>query len=413
MSVDLMRLCWDIEFPSAAMSAVAVKLADHANDEGDNVYPSVPSIERKTRLGTSTVRRTLAAFEECGLLEVVTEAHGNKALKSTTVRRFNVGFLHALACVVVRSGKDGKAVKQYRSTHVLKEIADEAGKLRWVIVARGPDDPSDYPAPEETTTAPLPQREGCDGSTPPTVGGATDDHPSHSGRGPLPQRDPTPPTVGPKPSINHQRTSPPLPPAGGGRGRAKRRNEIEVAIAAVREDVPGDADRLGVIDDLIAPLVRQRRFDAPSPEEALRALANGIARHGLSATERSAIVAKLLAARKVTVKPADIEDAVKVAVAHRPQAPQVRGDAALSARWPEVETALAARLGRDVTAAWFSTLVIVRRQGGTVVLATHLPFIERYIEQTYSAELRTALDAVLGGVSAYLIEVKRPGRAAA
>ncbi len=82
-----MRMCWRIEFPTPAMSAVAIKLADCANDEGENVYPSIERIERETRLGASTVRRALAAFEEAGLLEVVAEHTGNKWLRSTVIRR--------------------------------------------------------------------------------------------------------------------------------------------------------------------------------------------------------------------------------------------------------------------------------------------------------------------------------------
>ncbi len=299
-----MRLCWDIEFPSAAMSAVAVKLADHANDEGDNVYPSVPSIERKTRLGTSTVRRTLAAFEECGLLEVVAETHGNKALRSTTVRRFNVGLLHALACVVVR---DGKTVKQFRSTHVLKEIANAAGKLVWVIVERGPDDPSDYPAAEAIPAAPLPQREGQEGGTPPTVGGANGNHPSHGGRGPLPQWDPTPPTVGPKPSIEpSEEVKTPQPPASGG-----PKGDVDLKAGATR--LIAEAERKGApsapIRHLLKPILDARRLKAADKAGELAALAREARDLPAPWLERAARL--VLDDGTVTVKPARIREAIE------------------------------------------------------------------------------------------------------
>lgn len=188
------------------MSSVAVILANCANDEGENVYPSVGRIERETRLGASTVRRVLAAFEEAGLLEVIAEASGNKWGRSTTVRRFVVERLQDLTAV-----KERRENRDYfvPSTHVLKEIAD-GDKMRWAIVARGPDDKSDY----DKFKAP----------TPPAAGGVPDCRPSQSGtppsqsgRGPLPQREPPPPAAGAYPSLNLHlpvTDSLPLPPTG-------------------------------------------------------------------------------------------------------------------------------------------------------------------------------------------------------
>ena len=214
MSVDLMRLCWRVEFPSPAMSAVAVKLADCANDDGENVYPSVGRIERETRLGASTVRRVLAAFEEAGLLAVVAEASGNKWNRSTTIRRFNVGLLHALSAREVRRGK---AIDYFRSTHVLKE-QPEGNRTRWAIVERAAEDASDY---DREDAPPLPQREGHPETSPPAAGGAHPSHPSHSGRGdnppPLPQREGTPPAAGANPS-KEEDSSPLTPRTAGGTG---------------------------------------------------------------------------------------------------------------------------------------------------------------------------------------------------
>ena len=104
MSVTLMGLCWRIEWPTVSMRLLALKLADCANDEGENIYPSVGRIERETGLGVSTIRRDLAAMEECSLLDVVEQVSGNKWLRSTTVRRFNTEKLRALAEVETKRG---------------------------------------------------------------------------------------------------------------------------------------------------------------------------------------------------------------------------------------------------------------------------------------------------------------------
>jgi len=99
-----MALCWRIEWPTVSMRLLALKLADCANDEGENIYPSVGRIERETGLGVSTIRRDLAAMEECSLLDVVEQVSGNKWLRSTTVRRFNTEKLRNLAEVEHKRG---------------------------------------------------------------------------------------------------------------------------------------------------------------------------------------------------------------------------------------------------------------------------------------------------------------------
>jgi len=375
MSVDLQRLCWRVEFPSPAMSSVAVKLADCANDDGENIYPSVNRIERETRLGASTVRRCLAAFEEAGLLDVIDEAHGNKWLRSTTIRRFNLGLLHALSAVEVRRrGADGRmTVELCRSTHVLVERLD-GNRKRWVVVERTADMVSDYP--------PLPQREGQSGGTPPTAGDATNDRPSRSGTPPLPEREGTPPTAGPKPSIEPSKEdSPPQPPspspatgerdgdedflngAGnpshvpGGRlpgrqspGTTKRRQpDWDRILVSARS---ADPARNLVLDLLVAPIVTTRRLDAPSASAAIDAIvgyavSKGLGEKGLRAA------AGHLSGRRATVKPSDFEDAIRfgASVEHaRATMPAIvirRGDMA----WADWLAHVAATEGAEAAAA--------------------------------------------------------------
>ncbi len=170
MSVTLMGLCWRIEWPTVSMRLLALKLADCANDEGENIYPSVGRIERETGLGVSTIRRDLAAMEECSLLDVVEQVSGNKWLRSTTVRRFNTEKLRALAEVETKRGVYNPSrclLKQ-----VVLDICDTKGRQKkvWAILKRpkeeGGEDlivtnPDDADPPLQGVDPTPPPHSGC------------------------------------------------------------------------------------------------------------------------------------------------------------------------------------------------------------------------------------------------------------
>ena len=59
MSVRIMTRVWDANFPTLPMKLIALKLADCANDEGENIYPSVGRVERDTGASSSVVRAPL------------------------------------------------------------------------------------------------------------------------------------------------------------------------------------------------------------------------------------------------------------------------------------------------------------------------------------------------------------------
>lgn len=74
MSVTVMGLAWYVTDLTPAQKAVLVALADHADDDGSRVYPSVERIGVKTSYAERTVRRALADLREMGLIHVVREA---------------------------------------------------------------------------------------------------------------------------------------------------------------------------------------------------------------------------------------------------------------------------------------------------------------------------------------------------
>jgi hypothetical protein len=58
----------------AEQKYVLLALADHANDEGEHVYPSVARLVSKTSLSERTVQRRLKDLKTLGLIETVREA---------------------------------------------------------------------------------------------------------------------------------------------------------------------------------------------------------------------------------------------------------------------------------------------------------------------------------------------------
>lgn len=212
----------------------------------------------------------------------------------------------------------------------------------------------------------------------------------------------------------HNEKNPPTPPAdrGGQRGRVKL-NEVEKVIQSVANDRPDDLVRVAMVLELIAPLIRQRRLDAPSLEGAVRELADRIAILAPTPSEISKAVATLLDERHTTVRPSDIQRIVKTLVATRPDTPRIAGDVALMRRWPLVIRELEALIGIDRTAQFFSTFTIdkigEKNAAGRQIawLVTHLDWLKRHVELNLSAQLRTAISAVFPGVTHVEISTRK------
>lgn len=89
MSIKLMSLVWD-NFPGAGSELlVMLKFADYANDAGDNIYPSVNTMARHTRLSESQARRVIHSLIDDGWIVVVGNAAGG-APGTTREYRMNV-----------------------------------------------------------------------------------------------------------------------------------------------------------------------------------------------------------------------------------------------------------------------------------------------------------------------------------
>lgn len=442
MSVDLMRLCWRVEFPSAAMSAVAVKLADCANDDGENVYPSVGRVERETRLSERAVRKCLAIFEECGLLEVVQEAHGNKWNRSTTIRRFNMQKLHELSAVEQRGRGSPRLV---RSTHVMREIADDAGGTCWRIVPRGPADPSSYPVDETATPAPYA------GAPLHQVQGQTSGTPAPYAGGPLHQVHPTPAPGAPNPSKEPSISNSPHPPKGGESEDASLEGEDgeeaddengEAGPALPAKPGPGRSDDF---DDEAAAVGWARGWSQPARDMVDEIRRNGLVNHvaldfidlvrGTQRPQKSSdspsyvrqLVSRLkgypapvlreLARVMLDTRGGYLPDAATVArtaatIAVRANAmpPKATGpldaDAALAARWADLRAALVKRIGQPAFASWYASGVGLQSlEAGTLVLAADTQFRARWISQHHAEALTEAAREVFGAVASVRVQV--------
>lgn len=94
MSIRLMSLMWEINFPTQSQLLVALKMADYANDQGDSIYPSRSRIAVLTQCSESTAKNVLRAFRSVGLLHVLKE--GGSGPRSTTHYGLNLKLILAL-----------------------------------------------------------------------------------------------------------------------------------------------------------------------------------------------------------------------------------------------------------------------------------------------------------------------------
>lgn len=69
----MMSEVWNLDL-QATQKLVLLAMADHADDEGGNAYPSVARLAEKCSVDPRTVQRTLRALEASGLLVVVRHA---------------------------------------------------------------------------------------------------------------------------------------------------------------------------------------------------------------------------------------------------------------------------------------------------------------------------------------------------
>lgn len=101
MSLKVMAMCFDAQLKTPTRFAVAIALADHADDDGASIYPSIARIAEKAKVSRRTAQYTLRKLEEEGLIVVLSE--GGTRGKDTREWRFDLEKLAAL--IPVRGAK--------------------------------------------------------------------------------------------------------------------------------------------------------------------------------------------------------------------------------------------------------------------------------------------------------------------
>lgn len=92
-----MAMCFKAKFGTPNRKVLALALADHADDDGTGIFPSVARLAKKSEISRRTVQRMLRDFEESGLLVVVSEGGAKRG--DTREWRFDLEKLAALAVV--------------------------------------------------------------------------------------------------------------------------------------------------------------------------------------------------------------------------------------------------------------------------------------------------------------------------
>lgn len=80
MSIKKMAEVWELDLPQNKL-LVLLALADHANDEGRNVFPSVKRVAWKTGYSPRQIQRVLRQLEEDSLLIKESEGGGTQPRK--------------------------------------------------------------------------------------------------------------------------------------------------------------------------------------------------------------------------------------------------------------------------------------------------------------------------------------------
>lgn len=107
MSIRLMSMVWEVQFPTQSQLLAALKLADFANDDGGSIYPSRNRLAYHCQCSETTAKVVLRCFRECGLLIVVKE--GGNGPRDTTEYCFDLDLLRALAdgrCTITGGGEE-------------------------------------------------------------------------------------------------------------------------------------------------------------------------------------------------------------------------------------------------------------------------------------------------------------------
>lgn len=80
MSVRVMSMVWEADLPTTE-KMVLLAIADSADDDGDNAWPSVATLARKASVSERRVQQIVKGLESRGLLTVHPQAGGHRGMR--------------------------------------------------------------------------------------------------------------------------------------------------------------------------------------------------------------------------------------------------------------------------------------------------------------------------------------------
>lgn len=97
MSISLMKMVWDIQFPTQSQLLLALKLADHSDDNGQSIFPARGTLAKSCQCTLSTIDLGLSLLKKIGLLKVVQQGGTAERPWSSTEYAFDMDLLKRLS----------------------------------------------------------------------------------------------------------------------------------------------------------------------------------------------------------------------------------------------------------------------------------------------------------------------------
>ncbi len=123
MSNECSTVVWKRDFGSSNRKVIAARLADHADDEGRGIWPSVQRVAAQCNTSIRTVQRVLSDFVTEGILVVVDE--GGRGPGSTRRYDFDMRVVEALPAAKWRPDPASDATETKGDTVTPLEIGAE------------------------------------------------------------------------------------------------------------------------------------------------------------------------------------------------------------------------------------------------------------------------------------------------
>mgnify|MGYP001610609570 CR=1 FL=1 len=109
-----MSMVYSARLGGAAKKAVALKMADCANDEGESIFPSLDTIAYDTEMSRSSVQRVIKQLLEVGVISVTKDGGGRRP----TEYRLNI---RKIMSMVKLNRQRGQALNRQRGQALTTE----------------------------------------------------------------------------------------------------------------------------------------------------------------------------------------------------------------------------------------------------------------------------------------------------